>query len=164
MSEKPLKECAGCGVKKPLDEFPRNYPKIHQLNSHCKACNKVMRDAYRSSPEGFFEFTLSKITERSKKKGIACTVTPKDLMELFEMQKGRCAITGEPLTFVRNGTTVLTNCSVDRIDSSRGYTLDNLQLVCQVVNHIRWNLSEDDLVAWLYRILKGLGAVPPIPG
>ena len=34
------------------------------------------------------------------------------------------------------------NISVDRINSSIGYTKDNIQLVCVCVNHMKWDLDE----------------------
>ena len=40
------------------------------------------------------------------------------------------------------------NCiSVDRIDSSKGYTKDNIQLTLADVNIMKWNTSDDDFIA-----------------
>ena len=48
---------------------------------------------------------------------------------------------------VLNGK-VPTNLSLDRIDSSQGYTEDNVQLVCRIVNIMKNDLSVDEFVGW----------------
>lgn len=38
------------------------------------------------------------------------------------------------------------NISVDRIDSSKGYTKDNVQLVCDIVNRMKLDLNMSKFV------------------
>ena len=47
-----------------------------------------------------------------------------------------------------------TNISIDRIDSSVGYVRGNVQLVCDIVNRMKQNLSQEELYKWCNRILK----------
>ena len=42
---------------------------------------------------------------------------------------------------------VATNCSIDRIDSMRGYEADNVQLVCRAANVAKSNLATSEFVA-----------------
>lgn len=58
-------------------------------------------------------------------------LTLADLYQLYQDQEGRCAVTGRIL-----GTTPLTpfTMSIDRIDSSKHYTRDNVHLVCLSIN------------------------------
>jgi hypothetical protein len=59
--------------------------------------------------------------------------------ELWEKQGGKCCLTGTDFELVTGG-----NCgykrfnpnsaSVDRIDNSKGYTPDNVRLVCTAIN------------------------------
>lgn len=59
------------------------------------------------------------------------------LYDLYSMQDGKCAITGREMTFKKPGSKkkrVATNCSVDRIDSSKGYVKGNIHLVCGAEN------------------------------
>lgn len=60
-------------------------------------------------------------------------LTPDDLVELFDKQRGLCAYSGIPLQleYVVHRSS---NVSVDRIDSSGGYTKGNVQLVCRWIN------------------------------
>jgi hypothetical protein len=55
-------------------------------------------------------------------------------MYLWEKQKGLCALTGIPMTYKFYEGRVNTNLSVDRIDSAKGYSKDNVQLVCMAAN------------------------------
>jgi hypothetical protein len=69
-----------------------------------------------------------------------CTITAKDIEELYFKQHQKCALTGLPISF--ENTNIRTRdlsctASIDRIDSSRGYTLGNIQLVHKDVNTMK---------------------------
>lgn len=49
---------------------------------------------------------------------------------------------------------VPTNASLDRIDSSKGYTKDNIQVISSLANKLKNNASEDILVTFAIGILK----------
>ena len=78
------------------------------------------------------------------------------MLELLEKQNGLCAISKVPLTCIKipNNDKVLTNLSIDRVDSSRGYELDNIQLVCAIVNIMKSNLSMTEFNWWIKEIAK----------
>ena len=48
-----------------------------------------------------------------------------------------------------------TNISIDRIDSSVGYVRGNVQFVCDIVNRMKSDLSQEELYEWCGLILKG---------
>lgn len=78
-----------------------------------------------------------------------------DLLNLIESQEYRCALSGVPLTCrLIAKTRVWTNASIDRIDQTRGYELNNIRLVCHIVNIMRNTLSDDQLYKWCELILK----------
>jgi len=62
------------------------------------------------------------------------------LKELYQKQNGLCAITKQPMT-LSIGDGDLDKCSVDRINSDRGYDPDNIQLTTVWVNHMKFNYS-----------------------
>lgn len=78
-----------------------------------------------------------------------------DMMAILERQQGRCALSGVELTFVKrtDGVKQHTNLSIDRRDSSRGYELDNIQLVCAIVNIMKSSLTVDQLRWWCGQII-----------
>ena len=46
------------------------------------------------------------------------------------------------------------NISVDRIDSQKDYTIDNIQLVCQIYNYMKWDLKQDDFVKYCKHVVE----------
>jgi hypothetical protein len=65
----------------------------------------------------------------------------RDLIELWNRQEGRCAITGIPMTYrAERGEFFPYNVSIDRIVPKwehGTYALNNIQLVCKVANEIK---------------------------
>jgi hypothetical protein len=93
-------------------------------------------------------------------------LTPKFLWELFESQNKLCALTGIPLVL----TTVLKKqnvdwstitASVDRIDSSIGYTETNVQWVHKSINRLKNNYSLEELLYWSKLLLDKHGNPDP---
>lgn len=65
------------------------------------------------------------------------------LQKVYENQKGLCAYTKLPLLAVGNQ---LNTMSLDRIDSSKDYTEDNIQLVCVAINKMKLDMTEDRFI------------------
>jgi hypothetical protein len=64
------------------------------------------------------------------------------LKKLYEKQNGKCAISGMPLELQFGvGKPNPNKCSVDRIDSNRGYNHRNVWLVCWWVNQMKMDMS-----------------------
>ena len=63
-----------------------------------------------------------------------------------------CALTGNELEFERGGTHWLgkwcnpNSCTIDRIDSSKGYIKGNIQLVLWKVNCIKRDLQDEEFI------------------
>jgi hypothetical protein len=64
------------------------------------------------------------------------------IAELLHAQNGRCKLSGLPLQWDGTHTDVELLCSLDRIDSAKGYVRGNLQVVCRFIN--RWKSSSDN--------------------
>lgn len=68
----------------------------------------------------------------------------------------RCAKTGIHLRLAHPVTGKSLNAfapSIDRVDSSLGYTPENCQLVCLIYNHAKNTYSEDDLLKFAVGVL-----------
>jgi hypothetical protein len=70
------------------------------------------------------------------------------VMAMYSAQGGLCAVSGCPMTISIRGGRNLTNISIDRIDSSRGYAMDNIQLVCLVVNLMKLDMTQEEFTSW----------------
>lgn len=92
-------------------------------------------------------------TKRSaNKRGFEFSVTIKEAWDLFGQQQGRCALSGVTLQFGKEQ-----DASLDRKDSSRGYTPDNVQWVHKWVNLMKTDLSEAEFIDWCRKVVSYTG-------
>lgn len=80
---------------------------------------------------------------------IAWDITNDALDNLYDEQEGLCAYTGAKLSF-NDGD--VNKVSLDRINSSLPYTIDNVQLTCAYVNICKQSLSHEDFVAMCHAV------------
>lgn len=88
-------------------------------------------------------------TRSFKREGL----TTEMMLELLTTQKGKCALSGVELTCVlQKGVISKTNASIDRIDPKGKYSLDNVQLVCAVLNKFRIDTPLDEFIVWCRKV------------
>lgn len=76
------------------------------------------------------------------------------ILNKLEQQNFKCALTGVELTcFLKKGTKIMTNASVDRIIPGGAYTEDNIQMVCRSVNSWRSDLTVQEFVDWCQKVV-----------
>jgi len=92
---------------------------------------------------------FSNIIMHAKHRKIICEVSPKETWEIFLKQNRKCAISGVELKFGNKYKGIETTASLDRIDSSRGYTLDNVQWVHKRINSMKSDDKQDDFLNWI---------------
>jgi hypothetical protein len=73
---------------------------------------------------------------------------PSAILQMFYSQEGKCAISGVKMTWGFGRGRVSTNVSIDRVDSSKGYTVDNVQLVCDYVNCMKLDQPQEKFIQW----------------
>lgn len=76
------------------------------------------------------------------------------MYEIYYTQKGICALSGVSMTYQLGLGKVPTNISIDKIDPSKGYTLDNIQFVCDIVNIMKWTMNKDEVLNWCKLIIN----------
>lgn len=84
-------------------------------------------------------------------RNIAFEVTLQDLDDLMERQDFKCAYTNLPIS--ADGYKKYT-ASLDRIDSSKGYTPDNVQFVYTPVNTMKHVLTDGDFLDIVEKIYQ----------
>lgn len=57
------------------------------------------------------------------------------------------------MTTTKHGRTN-TNVSIDRIDSSKGYTKDNIWLICSAVNFMKSNLNLEEFKQYYQAVIN----------
>ncbi len=77
-----------------------------------------------------------------------------EVLKIYYQQKGLCSLSKVPMTYIRGAGIVPTNISIDKIDATKGYTLDNIQFVCYIVNSMKNVLTKEQLLFWCNQIIK----------
>ena len=97
----------------------------------------------------------STIKFNAKSRNIKMEVSIEDVWRIFLKQNRRCALTGEVLVFSPSSSELGT-ASLDRIDSSKSYSLDNVQWVHKDVNNMKKGLTQSRFFEWCQKITKHL--------
>ena len=84
---------------------------------------------------------FSKLKRDAEKRDIPFEITIEDIANQYSKQKERCAFTGFEVFFG-------IDASVDRIDSSKGYTIDNIQIVHKTLNLMKRDIPNDEFIMW----------------
>jgi hypothetical protein len=83
-------------------------------------------------------------------------LTPKCLKEIWEEQRGICPYTGIqmilPKTSAEWNIHSLKKASLDRIDSSKGYSKENVEFVCMAINLAKNSFTRDEMKEFLLEI------------
>ena len=83
-----------------------------------------------------------------------------------ESQDWVCALSGVPLEFTRGGTMWggkwcnPNSCTIDRIDSSKGYIKGNIQLVTWRINCMKRDLENSEFIEWCTNVAKKHQIIP----
>lgn len=156
--ETNTKYCSKCSTYKSRTEFhkaPPSRPKgwdRYGLRPWCKKCILAKNGEYENDPKRSFANKLLRAArKRARDKGIPFQLRQSWIQERID--KGICSVSGK--TFEYNGYKEGTNPnqpSLDRIDSAKGYTEDNLQLVCTWYNWAK-NVMTDEQTLQNFRDL-----------
>ena len=126
-------------------------------STECKVCSAKRTASLFGMPSNFkgiemFSKThFSTIKYGALRRNISFNVTQEFLWDLFLKQNKKCALTGITLTLVpdiknTNPNWSLITASLDRIDSSKDYTEDNVQWIHKEINRLKNNYSQDDFI------------------
>jgi hypothetical protein len=103
----------------------------------------------------------SKLIGGAKKRNLSFDITIEQAWELFEAQNRKCALSNLDISFARSYSRNIylledekQTASLDRIDSNRGYSLDNVQWVHVILNRMKSNLQPQDFVNWCQKVVQ----------
>jgi len=106
---------------------------------HCRKLGEAHAEEIRRTTMGWSEFL-----RRARNRKINLQLEIDDLKAIWEKQEGKCPYTGWELVLpnYKLRKTPRT-ASMDRIDSSKGYTKDNIQFVSVMANYAKNDFEED---------------------
>lgn len=95
------------------------------------------------------DFTgLREFLRRAKNRGWLYSITLQDLLDLWESQNGMCVYSGVNLVKPQNhkSNNLVYLASLDRIDSSKGYVVGNIQFVSAAANYAKNSMTHDNML------------------
>ena len=81
----------------------------------------------------------------ARRRGIKFSISKDYAYEVFQSQKGKCALSGLDISLSTKKDPFKT-ASIDRIDSSKGYEEGNIQWVGKAINMMKMSLTQDEFV------------------
>jgi hypothetical protein len=116
-----------------------------------KAYRKRAYEKQQTDPSHFLTRMYNSVKGGAKVRGIPFKLTKQDINNLLGESKGFCAMSGVKMTMRAND---LNRASIDRIDSSKGYYLSNVQVVTSQVNLAMLNNSKSDFIAMCKAVVR----------
>lgn len=164
----PTKQCCRCKEVKLFSAFSINKATKDGLQAKCKPCDnayqksrkelknewsKEYQKARRKDPKYRLQMLLNASKQRAILKNREHTITLKDLKDLYPLDN-KCPVFGFELEWNNAGFRE-TSPSIDRIDSSKGYTKDNIQIISWKANRLKAYATIEDLEAILAYMKQG---------
>lgn len=114
--------------------------KVRELKRQQEAVdNKIISEFDKNIENGLVEIQANK--PNPSRKDIVLDFDWDFIDDLMNKQNGCCKLTNVPLTWKTNS---LDMASIDRIDSSKGYSKENIQLVMWHVNNLKGTLTNEE--------------------
>jgi hypothetical protein len=154
--------CNKCRKYLDTSLFSINAANKDKLSSKCKECDKKYQEKQRSKNYDYkreysreyqrkrrkdFDYRIQMLInaskQRARQKGIEHTLTVGELKSIFPIDNV-CPILGIDLVFSTTGFSD-NSPSVDKIDPSKGYTLDNVQVISWRANRLKSDATVEEL-------------------
>ena len=127
------------------------------ITKETKSCGCLNRSSEHKGYKGHFDISggyFNEIKRGATDRNLEFNITIEYIWNLYILQKKKCAISGIEITIDRHNRSSRyrkkygTNhtASLDRINSSKGYTEDNVQWLHQDVNKMKWDFEENKFI------------------
>tara|TARA_Y100000389_G_scaffold21665_1_gene18587 strand:+ start:2822 stop:3994 length:1173 start_codon:yes stop_codon:yes gene_type:complete len=148
-------KCWDCGLTKNRRNFPYRKQYAFKKEKRCKLCN-YNNGIKRRNNHSQLQFTHAMVeccrttARKRKERGrIACgdfSITDEFIIELGKKQNNKCVYSGRELDWFINAPNKV---SIDRINSSKGYVEDNVQLVCELANQAKNDMIHQNFLKFI---------------
>jgi hypothetical protein len=155
------KTCSVCNNSFDFSMFTKDASTSDGYRSKCKNCSKKYWQQYKEnnkeklahrSQQNRDSRALSNIKRRAKQKGIDFDLTIEDIRNV-----SICPVFGFKLERANGSGGKPNSPSVDRIDPTKGYTKDNVQVISQLANNMKQDATPEQLLMfadWIYKTYK----------
>lgn len=128
---------------------------INQRRRRSCGCSKLAFGPLNIKWGGHGEISAAfwgRIRLNAESRKVPIEISIEEAWDLFLKQERKCRLSGEQLEMLEPQGKTLRTASLDRIDSSKGYTLDNIQWVHKDINMMKQDHSDEDFLNWIDKI------------
>lgn len=164
------KICVNCNVRKPLFSFTKDSKNSDLLNRRCKDCCKIAHDSYyknnkdrvreRNADWRLKNEQLIKVKRKEKRaedprKCMLYSAKHRAKMKNLEFDLSiediqipeYCPVLKIKIEMYASSQS-RTSPSIDRIDTTKGYTKDNIQVISWLANTMKSNANFEELISF----------------
>lgn len=158
--------CVSCRKAKLAKDFAP-YPNVSgrppTLTAVCFMCRRLRfggrlesHPLYTPELGAYFSRLEGSVASEARARSILFLIDRNDMLDRYLANDGRCEVTGVVLRPFDKGRAEKASVapSVDRIDSFKGYTPDNIQIVAVRVNLMKGDMTMDQFVTWCRRVAE----------
>lgn len=138
-----------CNLEKDYNDFTRNKTREDGYENYCKDCKNTYYKKSYSTPKGRARMLKSNCARRSRQNGYDFDLTSDWIIQRIE--EG-CVLTG--VKFNLDDVYNPFAPSIDRIDSSKGYTKDNCRLIVTIANFAKNEWNDEALYIFAEKLLS----------
>lgn len=120
----------------------KDFSNINCKKPRCNICNRKRSREW--DKKYWFRNIVRGCKNRAIKKNIAYEIDENFIENLLIKQHGRCNISN--IEFIFEKTNKYYTPSIDRIDSKKGYTKDNVQIILRVINIMKTDLNQKEFI------------------
>lgn len=129
------KRCTICKKIKPFSDFHRHKAALYGYNTKCKAC-RLPETKRHWDEKPYRQKIYDRAKSRAEKLGREFTISLEDVVIPSE-----CPVFGIKFVYEKDSPWAP---SIDRVDSSRGYTPDNIQIISRRANYLKSNMTVEE--------------------
>lgn len=162
--------CVVCNTDKPQEEFTKASWGLGRRT--CRICynskNSIARKVIGSDArrKQYWAIKIVSIRKECARRNIPFDITARFMMELWDTQQGRCAISGIEFAPIaqgqglpRNGACRWNLGSIDRIEPLIGYVPGNVRLILYCLNSFRGVMQDGQMYDIMILTLKKQGLI-----
>ncbi len=133
----------------------KDYFKKYYINNKDVIARKVRATRTKLTFEYPLSLLYSSVRVGARKRKMEITITRENLRELWIKQEGKCYYTGIEMNQTWNKKHPQ-QVSVDRLNASKHYHIDNIVLCCQSINYAKNCYPLQEFIDFINKIRKSL--------
>lgn len=136
------KECTIYKQTKSITKFKKNKGRKYGVHSWCRMCCSIIQQKVKHT----VKYRMKTYRYGAKRRNLDFNL---DIEEFDEITKKRCVYCGEYSESINEMF-----CGLDRIDSNKGYTKDNIVPCCWKCNNMKGALTTQEFSKHIKKIYK----------